>query len=194
MVALVGSALAVGGCDCRQSEATKSEAGMANPPEPVQSAAVLVFPDELRVGDATVNAFVDHAMTVCSNRDYQAFRLLWSAREDPLTRDEFEEGWHAVKEIRVRGLERVKLAPAPDQGEGPPQMVYALFAEVGLDPTHQAAQQKARREVVLMIVREHDVWRLAKAPKRMRAWMTDKVEESGLGTQSQGTPRPMHDG
>ena len=143
--------------------------------------AVLVFPENLRVDDTSVNTFVNQAMTVCSSRDYDAFRLLWSAREDPLSRDEFEAGWQAVKEIRIRALDRVKLDLSSDEDDTSPQTVYALLAEVALDPTHQAAQKKPRREVVLMIVKEHEEWRLAKTPKRMRAWMTDKVK--GIGPE-----------
>ena len=169
------------GCDCRRTEVADLDTSVANQSDDDPSATVLAFPENLRVDDASVNTFVNQAMTVCSSRDYDAFRLLWSAREDPLSRDEFEAGWQAVKEIRIRALDRVKLDLSSDEDDTSPQTVYALLAEVALDPTHQAAQKKPRREVVLMIVREHEEWRLAKAPKRMRAWMTDKV--NGIGPE-----------
>ncbi|MCH8147831.1 MAG: hypothetical protein IH987_07535, partial [Planctomycetes bacterium] len=44
-----------------------------------ESRAVLTFPPELKVADATVNEFVTEAMHTCANGDYDSFRLLWSA-------------------------------------------------------------------------------------------------------------------
>ena len=175
------SALLLSGCDCQRTEVADPDTSAANQSDDGPSATMLVFPENLRVDDASVNTFVNQAMTVCSSRDYDAFRLLWSARADPLSRDEFEAGWQAVKEIQIRALDRVKLDLSPDERDTPPQTVYALFAEVALHPTHQAARKKPRREVVLMSVQEHEEWRLAKAPKRMRAWMTDKVK--GIGPE-----------
>ena len=183
----------LGSAGCQPDEPTGSDADASDQQAP---ATKLVFPEEIRVADASVNTFVEHAMGVCSNPDYQAFRLLWSVREQPLTRDEFEEGWLAVKEIRVRALDKVKLTSATGQGEESLQTVYALYAEVALDPTHEAARKDPRREVVLMIVPEHGDWRLAKAPKRMRAWMTDKVKGSTNGAErpSEGGSAPGETG
>jgi hypothetical protein len=188
LVTAFWSALVLNGCDCGRTEVADPDTSVANQSDDDPSATVLVFPDNLRVDDPSVNTFVHQAMTVCSSRDYDAFRLLWSARHDPLSRDEFEAGWQAVREIRIRALDRAKLDLSPDQDGTPPQTVYALFAQVVLDPTHEAARKKPRREVVLMIVKEHEEWRLAKAPKRMRAWMTDKVKGVGPEPSPRGEP------
>ena len=132
------------GCRPEESNRGDDRPPVAEKPE----VELLVFPDELRVADESVNSFMTRAMETCAAGDYNAFRLLWSAREEPLTAREFEEGWEAVREIRVRALERVLLAPEPDHAE-------------------------ARPEVILMLVREHDEWRLARAPQAMRVWMRD---------------------
>ena len=161
----------------RKEEAAKSEPvpAPAARPQPVE---VLVFPDELRVEDDSVNVFLEQAMTVCTKGDYHAFRLLWSAREEPLPQDEFEEGWQAVREIRIRVLEKVLLAPESGFEAGIDRTVYAVYADVHLDPEHTAGRREPDREVVLMLVQEHDDWRLAEAPRSVRTWVKEKASAS----------------
>jgi hypothetical protein len=128
------------------------------------------------VADETVNAFITEAMAACTSQDYDEFLALWSAAADPLSRAEFEYGWNAVQRIRVVVVEKA-LYKTGDEDEGAePPVVYAFLAEVNLDPEHQAAKSEPNREVILMAVRERDRWRLAHAPKRMRAWLRDKVK------------------
>lgn len=137
---------------------------------------VLVFPKELHVSDAAVNAFVTTALTTSASGDYESFRLLWSARETPLPRAEFDEGWQAVDAIEVRALEEVTLDADPGAGRAAPESVYALLADVTLNPNHRAAQKEPTRHVVLMLTHENNQWRLAKAPKPMREWIKKKRE------------------
>jgi len=138
----------------------------------------LIFPDELRVADETVNDFVAKAMSICAAGEYGAFRLLWSVRGDPLPREEFEQGWQAVQNIKVRALEKVMLDADPSAGRAESESVYALLVDVSLDPEQRAGQKKPRREVVLMLIREHEQWRLAQAPKPMREWVKKKLAEA----------------
>ena len=157
---------------CRQESAGDAPMpGESTVPKP---AASLVFPDELRVDDGSVNELVGRALSACGSEDYEAFRLLWSAKESPLPREEFEQGWHAVVSIRVRGLEKGFLDADPSAGRDERETVYALLAEVSLDPAQPAGQKQPQREVVLMLARERDEWRLAKAPKAMRDWIKQK--------------------
>lgn len=165
---------------CRRDEPVKapaaaSSSGAANSKQP----DLLVFPDELRVADSTVNEFVTRAMTTCAADEYEAFRLLWSARETPLPREEFEQGWHAVQTIKVRALEKVMLDADPNSGRIEPETVYALLAEVSLDPTQKVGQKEPQRHVVLMLTREHEQWLLAQAPKPMRDWIKKKSATPG---------------
>ena len=136
---------------------------------------LLVFPDEVRVEDASVNDFLERAMGDCASGDYDRFRLLWSARQEPLPRDEFEQGWQAVRQIRIHALQRVMLAPDPDHELDQGETVYAFLADVALDPMHRAGQREPNREVVLMLILEHEQWRLARAPKPMRTWIKKRV-------------------
>lgn len=159
-------------CGCRKSEPNENIA-----PPPTESAAldILVFPPELHVEDRSVNEFLRQVMAVCAAGDYEEFRLLWSARERPLTRAEFETGWDAVQEIRILALEQVALAPAPSEGAETPQAAYAAFAEVKFDPKHRVARGEPDREVALLIVSEYEKLRITRAPKQVRDWLKDRV-------------------
>ncbi|MCH7597151.1 MAG: hypothetical protein IID35_11425 [Planctomycetes bacterium] len=149
-------------------------------------ADVLVFPDALKVEDASVNEFVTRAMRICGLGDYNAFRLLWSVRDDPLPRGEFEEGWDAVQTIRVEELRKVMLAgdSAGDVAAARTtggvvaglESVYVMVAGVEFDPTHRIGRSEPQREVILMLVREHDAWKLAQPPKKMRLWARRELE------------------
>jgi len=154
---------------------------------------MLLFPDELRVADASVNDFVARAMETCAAGDYEAFRLLWTARDDPLPRDEFEQGWKAVQKIRLRALEKVRLAPDPDAGRIEAQEVYAAYAQVELDPSLQPNRPEPHREVILMMVREQDGWRLASAPKAMREWIRKRHADGPTGA-ADTSPSRAEDG
>ncbi len=165
---------------CRRDESDDPGAeSVARPAEEAQPENLLVFPPSLYVEDASVNDFLRRAMHVCVRGEYDAFRLLWSAREDPLARAEFDTGWQAVQQIRIRALQRVRLATDDAaKGAASTREVYAVLADVQLDPSLPAGQQEPRRDVVLMILREHDEWRLGNAPKSMRTWIKKSIEES----------------
>ncbi len=158
------------GCDPSTSEAPNGP-GLVDP----KPANILVFPDEYHVGDETVNTFVRRAMADCASGDYQKFRLLWSAREEPLPRGEYDQGWQAVQEIRIRALREVILAADPERGREEDQTVYGLAADVSLDPAHRAGRKEPSREVVLMVVSEQGSWRLARPPKAMRDWIKQRA-------------------
>jgi len=123
----------------------------------------------LRVADESVNIFVRSALAQCAGGNYEAFRTLWNARQEPISRAEFEEGWQAVHRIEVRGLKKALLEVDHDTGVTEP--VYVLLVEISLNPDAKAGKRAPLREIVLMVVREHDQWRLAGAPKNMREWI-----------------------
>lgn len=174
----VGLVMLMGVQSCRRSE---SQVGNESdrPPEPPTPKSVLVFPEAIKVADDSVNRSLHHAMTVSMSGDYNAFRLLWSAREDPLPRDEFEKGFGAVKEIRIEALEKVMLAGGAHNAgaqNSAGEAVYAAYATIRLDPAKNLGQPEPERRVVLMLVHEHGDWRLARAPKELRVWLKDKVK------------------
>ena len=168
--------LSVGACRCDNKPEPSSPTD-TQPVEPPQK-SFLHFPDDLHVEDDAINDFVTRAMNSCAGGDYQTFRLLWSARKEPLPRSEYEQGWQAIQEIRIRALQEVILAAEPPSTADTGENVYVILAEVRLDPTHPAAKDEPRRDLVLMLVLEHGEWRLAQAPKSMRAWIKERSRES----------------
>lgn len=161
---------------CRPGNDSRSPDEVSDEVQAEAPRAVLTFPPELKVADETVNEFVTEAMHTCANGDYDSFRLLWSAREELITKREYERGWKAVLRMDIRALEEVKLAPDPARDETEPRTVYAIFAYVEFDPAQTVDQQDVERQVVLIVQREHDAWRLGKAPRGLRTWLTEKAD------------------
>lgn len=140
---------------------------------------VFVFPDAVRSDDRAVNALIGEAMRCCARGDYEGFRLLWSAKEEPLTRDEYEQGFKAVKKIEIRALQKVLIADEKASNPSEGETVYVSLADVDLDPDHRASKGESHREVVLLVRREEGKWRLAHAPKAVRVWLKKRMAEAG---------------
>jgi len=162
-------------CACNEERSGASPSSAESAMRPAIPAQVLSFPESLRVADATVNEFVERAMNACAKGDYDGFRLLWSARQKPLERGEFEAGWLAVKSIDVRALELIKLATKTESGGERLDENYVFLAEVCFDPQHPAGRKEPKREVVLLITNEQQQWRLARAPAKIRTWIRERV-------------------
>ncbi len=116
-----------------------------------------------------VAAFVRQVVDTCVSGEYDAFRLLWSAREDPYPRDAFERGWRAVQRVTFVNVEKFRRRAEGD-------IAYGVRARVELDDS----VSEPRRDVVFLIIREAGQWRLARPP-------------AGLSEQLAGTPGAASD-
>lgn len=127
---------------CRQEEPERSELPQAGS-APKKQSDVLIFPGALHVADDSVNEFVARAMSICGQGEYEPFRLLWSVRESPLTRGQFDEGWQAVQHIEIKALREARLVLPPgadlslDAPSGAP-MAAALTNQPAGRPTEKA--------------------------------------------------------
>jgi hypothetical protein len=160
-VAVLLAAAAAAGC-------AKKESTKATPtpsPEPI---GLLDFPAELRAEDPTVNEFLIQAIQTCVDEDYDAFRLLWSAREEPISEQEFKRGWQANPKVYIKDLRK---GPTED-GEA----FYAVRALVKLDP---AMVPEPERDIVMLLVMEDGKWRLATPPRDVVRFM--KSNANGVG-------------
>ena len=161
---LAGACLCLSG-GCERDPGGRGDDGPIQPEDP----GILVFPDALRAADQSVNAFVKEAMRVCMSGRYESFRLVWSARYDPITREQFEGGWRAVEKITVLALERDEEHDS-----------YAVYAKVTFNPDELPAEHKLRvapfRDVVLLIIREQEDWKLTNAPNPVRAYMIERFK------------------
>lgn len=178
----------VAGAGCRRSAPTDSENTNSTPQQPMRAEPKLHFPADLNAEDDSVNEFVTHSMLVATAGDYDAFRLLWSAREEPMPREEFLQGWDAVRQVRVRALEKIVIAQENAADDMPKTDMYAVFVEVSLDPAHRAAKDKPQREAILVMVREQNRWALLRAPKEVRNWLRSQVEGKIGGEQPDVEP------
>lgn len=160
---------------CRRSTLPDAPPEPAAPEAPAHTAPLLDFPQALHVADPSVNDFIRSAMTTAAAGRYDDFRLLWSAREEPLSREEYHQGWEAVRHVRLRALEKIVIAPDVAPADGPAPDMYAAYVEVTLDPRHRAAREKPQREAILVMVREQDRWTLMRAPKSVRDWLRGQI-------------------
>lgn len=175
---------------CGACRSEKEEPSVEVPVE--TKSDILEFPLALHVEDESVNAFVTKAMIDCASGDYDRFRLLWSAREEPLARGEYDRGWQAVEEIRVRALEKIILKQSADDGLEKSLPGYVILADVSLDPNHRATMEQPNRAVVLTMTREHQQWRLSSAPEDVRRWVKQRVT-SGAQIPKGDSDRPAPD-
>ena len=148
-----------------------------NQSKPPLPKAVLVFPLEIRADDAEVNTFVLRVLQLTIGRDYQAFRLLWAADETPFPQEQFEIGFKSVTKISVDVLQKMR-DPRDDA------ISYAFHALVELDPERISLDQEPTRDIVLVVRREHGLWRLAHAPKRVREVIRDMVESKAAAVEA----------
>ena len=177
------------GMSCRQG-ANESGTRGSTATQEQRRGDLLVFPAELRADDPMVNEFVEQAMAVCAGGDYARFRLLWSAKDDPLRREEYGQGWQAVQKIEIRALEKVILATGSGRDPTGGDNAYVVFAELNLDPNHRAAKHQPRRDAVMLLVQEQGEWRLANAPKGLRAWIKERAAvPQGPAIQTEDLPQ-----
>jgi hypothetical protein len=114
---------------------------------------VLHFPAELRADDPSVNAFIESAIETCAAGDYEKFRLLWVAKEQPITQQEFQRGWKATESVTILDVQKGRTLDDP--------LAYAVRGLVQLDPNEVP---EPKRDLVLLIVKENDSWHLKKPP------------------------------
>jgi len=136
---------------------------------PAQRKAIVDFPADMQPDDPSVTAFIRNVIDTCVTGDYDAFRLLWSAREDPYPRDAFERGWRAVQRVTFVHVKKFRRRAEAD-------IAYGVHAHVELDDS----VSEPRREVVFLIIHEAGQWRLARPP-------------AGLSEQLAGTPGAASD-
>jgi len=168
------AACSVGGCECSRDVAVGGDAQIDYTPiadeSPEKPRPAVLFDPGCRQEDATLNKFIQDALSTCHRGDYDAFRHLFGATYEPPSEVDFARVWSNVEEIAVRQV-------YPGQGE--PTHYYVL-AKVRL----READSKNRRErdIPIMVYKEGPHWRLGAAPSEV----IDKVRAAA----SQPTTEP----
>ena len=154
----LAAVLVAPGCGKEEPEGPK----LTPTPRPV---GLVDFPAELRAADPSVNDFLYEAFQTCASGDYEAFRLLWSVREDPISEQEFIRGWQTDPRVSIKDLKKMRTP------EG--ATVYAVRALVEFDP---GAVLEPDRDIVLLLVKENEKWRVAGAPRSLTKAMKDDAQ------------------
>ncbi len=134
----------------------------------------VTFAPRTRVEDESVNAFVEQALRVTTARDYEEFRLLWSATDEPFARRQFDAGWDSgVRKIVIDVLQKMR---DPRTNE----IFYGMQAQAVLERDRlERRNEKAERQIVLVIRRENGQWRLSHAPDEVRR-VVREIHDGGI--------------
>lgn len=143
------------GCKRGDSEETSTTI-LPDPSAEQTPKEVIVFPPDFQCDEPGVPELLKQAVQACTDQDYERFRSFWSAREDPITEKEFIRAWRASPKFDLKELRQMKTP----EGE----IVYAVRALVSLDPNEVPEPE---RDVVMLIVKEGDAWRLKRAPRKL---------------------------
>ena len=175
---LVAAALAnLAGC-------SKNDGTQTATPSPAgpKLADLVDFPVGIRSDDPSVNDFLMEAIRTCVAEDYEAFRLLWSAREEPIAEPRFRRAWRACRKVSVQELKKIKLVRTGDgtkdaQGKME-EIVYVVRGHVRLDPNEVPEPE---RDIILLLVRENEKWRLATVPRKVKESLVSEVAGAEKG-------------
>ena len=155
------TACLMGGCEC-QGDANQQQSGNIGPTpiakeKPDAPRPATVFPWRAHTEDMAVNAFIDEMLEICAEGDYGGFRALFGTAYTPTPEDKFRRVWHGVQEIRIEAVE-------PDRSQ---ENVFYGYAEIRLRKPDRDDQ--TMRQMVVMIYRQGEKWRLGPAPKEIEA-------------------------
>ncbi len=159
--------------------------GVTGSPSPVRR----IFPESAFVADQSVNDIVLAATQACLDGDYERFRSYWSATAEPVTRDQFERGWKHAELIEIHKIQGLRepireAVPEGDEsgkgGVSADKQRYRVFYYVHASITLASGVPDPHRQIVLRVVDEAGVWRLAQAPKALVTRVLDAAREAKL--------------
>lgn len=190
-----GAAGTFAGCECGKEGGSKPQDTVERTvslDQPELPKPVVEFPESLQCSDPTVNAFIREALQTCVDGQYESFRSLFGTSYTPTGYEDFERLWKRVFSIRVAGLTQA--------AENPPR----YYMQVGVTYREEDRRGRSEREVIVMIYREGDHWRLAPAPsealERFEALTTQPADQEdeiqapsakGDGTSASGRSFPV---
>ncbi len=124
--------------------------------EPTVEPPAVIFPEQLKTDDVTVNEFIRKALEACRQGDYDMFRQLFGVTEQAPTGAQFDHVWKDVKEIAVRRIYTGKQQP----------LDYYVHVVVLLRQPDK--YERTERQAVIWVFKEGDNWHLAPAPSEIQ--------------------------
>ncbi len=126
------------------------------------------FPGRVRTEDESLNKFIEQFKEVCLRGEYGQYRLKVSRRVEPLSKQQFENAWHAVKSVRIELIRKLEPGTVRKLSEavGLSEPIYGLVFRTRLRETVRT--RKADRQIVALIFKEEGQWVAAPAPRDIK--------------------------
>jgi len=155
------AACSIGGCECSRDVAVNPDTQIDLPPlaveNPQEPQPTVLFAPECRQEDATINKFIQDALTICHRGDYDAFRQLFGMAYEPTSESDFKRVWSNVAKIVVHRVH------ADDKQDSP--RYYVVFAKVRLRTADR--ENRLERDIPILVFQERGQWRLGPAPSEV---------------------------
>ena len=156
MLVVTGS---MGGCECQRDVLVEEGPVIEQPSmvemDPRAERPRTHFSSDLHTEDVSLNKFIEKALTVCENGDYDSFRQLFGTAYTPTEKKSFERVWRNVRDIQIG-----KLGSEKQNSD-----VYYLHAVVQF--REPDSQERTKRDLVLTIFKEAGEWKLGPASKEI---------------------------
>ena len=137
----------IGGCACQRSteEDTNIDPPSISKKDPKADRPLVNFPGSCRTEDAALNKFIEQAVTICAQGDYEGFRQLFSTSFSPPSKAEFERVWYSVQSVDIVSIHTgnedppdyyvhavVRLREADRHGRKQRDAVVAVFMPIAV--------------------------------------------------------------
>ena len=133
------------------------------------SAVEIVWAPDAKCKNQEINDFVAKALTVCSEGDYEEYRLLWSLDHQPTNRKRFMQLRDATEKVDVKTIRRLQFRLPDGSMKGLDTPVYVLHAFVALkEEAKQRSERLKDRDLILQIVRRNNAWCFIPAAKEVK--------------------------
>jgi hypothetical protein len=211
VIALLGGCLgvllfaAIGGCKRQANTEADDEINRQKLIETNPNAPVIIFPEQFKTDDVTVNEFIRTTLEACRTGDYDQFRQCFGVTIQPPSDNQFSHVWQSVKEIRVANkvITRRELAAiaaaklgkplppaAPEVGGRHEPQEYYVHVVVQLRRPDR--RERTERQAVVSVFKEGDRWRMAPAEGAIQGLILYPTTQPTTGPATATRPSRRH--
>lgn len=156
---LIGSLLVIGACD--GSGGSDSGGELIEPEVGVNFAKRFHVDPEIKAAHPELSEFITAGLQAVYRGDYAAYRRLVARNQNPESESRFKLICQSLESVRVESVESIALPDVP-----PPS--YRVVVAFAFEPDSPAATRLRSRSVALLVIQEHDEWRLLIAPPKLQ--------------------------
>jgi hypothetical protein len=144
----------------------------------------VIFPQELKTDDPTVNEFIHSALEACQKGSYDRFSELFGVTVEVPEAPQFGKVWRGVKSIRVAGTYK---NPSKD-----PEQPAEYYVHVVVQLRQPDRYERTERQAVLWVFRERDQWRMAPASSEIQGRLLYANTQPADGSTPATRPSRRH--